>query len=292
MVGITGGTVFTSKDDTIRNVPDKVWAFDQLIGIYYVHVPIRMTVCKAEGGGLLVYAPIAPTRECLRLLQELIDRYGPVRKIVLPSVAVEHKVNAGPFARAFPDADFYITDKQYSFPLNLPNSFLGLPSWRQPLPRSSTTTPNVLGNDFEYEVITVKPGIGSMYQDVAVYHKSSRTMLICDATFAATSTPPRLLTEEEEYVRALLFHARDTKDEVVEDTLENRKKGWRRIVLLFNFFFPGSGRGDLGLQPIFDALRTPLYKNGWGGWKPFSWNAEDEERDFNYFALDGKPTIL
>ena len=37
---------------------------------------------------------------------------------------VEHKVLAGPFARAFPDAEFYVTDKQYSFPLNLPKEFL------------------------------------------------------------------------------------------------------------------------------------------------------------------------
>ena len=51
-----------------------------------------------------------------------------------------------------------------------------------------------------------------MYQDVAVYHKASQTMLIWDATFTATSTPPKILTEEEEYVCALLFYAHDTKD--------------------------------------------------------------------------------
>jgi hypothetical protein len=80
-----------SKRRTIRyEVGDGVWAFDQLIGIYYVHVPIRMTVVK-KSGGLLVFAPIAPTRECLSLLQELIDANGPITDIILPSVAVEHK---------------------------------------------------------------------------------------------------------------------------------------------------------------------------------------------------------
>ena len=112
-------------------------AFDQLIGIYYVHVPIRMTVVAMESGGLFVYAPVAPTKECLALLQELIDQYGPVRNIVLPSVAVEHKVNAGPFARAFPSAEFYAVDQQYSFPIPLPSLFLGLPRWTKPLPRCS-----------------------------------------------------------------------------------------------------------------------------------------------------------
>jgi hypothetical protein len=56
------------------------------------HVPIRMTVCVINDG-LFVYAPVAPTKECLQLLQQLIDTYGPIQTIVLPSVAVEHKVN-------------------------------------------------------------------------------------------------------------------------------------------------------------------------------------------------------
>lgn len=240
--------------------------------------------------GLVVYAPVAPTKECLSLMEELIDKYGPVRDIILPSTAVEHKVNAGPFARAYPSANFYVTDKQYAFPLNLPNSFLGLPSWTKPLPQTSLGN-DLWGGELEHEVLTVKPGIGSMYQDVALYHKPSGSVLVCDAVFAVTEDPPRILTEEEEYTRALLFHARDTKDEVVEDTPENRRKGWRRIVLLFDFFFPGSGRGDLGPGPILEALKTPNYKDGWGGWQPFTWGP-DEVKDFEKFSAGGKPTIL
>lgn len=260
-----------SRRRTIRYdiVPDQVWAFDQLIGIYYVHVPIRMTVVRRSDGGLLVYAPVAPTQECLALVQDLIDRYGPVKDIILPSVAVEHKVNAGPFARVFPNANFYVTDRQYAFPLNLPGSFLGFPSWTQPLPSSShpqdgTSVDSIdwggTDSDLRHEVITVKPGIGSMYQDLALLHVPSKTLLICDAVFGVDGTPPRILTEEEEYTRALFFHARESKDDVVvEDTPETRKKGWRRIVLLFNFFFPGSGRGYLGPRRIGGALSTPFY---------------------------------
>jgi hypothetical protein len=167
-----------SKRKTIRyQIAPGVWAFDQLIGIYYVHVPIRMTVVT-HATGLLVYAPVAPKRECLALLHDLIRQHGPIRDIVLPSVAVEHKVNAGPFARAFPDAHFYCVENQYSFPLNLPNSFLGLPSWAQPLPLSSQGDDSMWGGDLEHEVLTVKPGIGSMYQDVALLHKPSQTLLV------------------------------------------------------------------------------------------------------------------
>ena len=278
-----------------------VYNFDQMIGIYYVHVPIRMTVVAvnqergvAGGGGLLVYAPVAPTEECLALMDRLIERHGPVRDIVLPSVAVEHKVNAGPFARRFPEANFYAVDRQYSFPLDLPDSFLGLPPWTKPLPRSSGRDGGKVwyaSEEIKHEVLTVQPGPGSMYQDVALLHKPSGTVLVCDVVFAVTDEPPRVLTDEDEYVRALLFHARDSKDEAVEDSPENRRKGWRRIVLLFNFFFPGSGRGDLGLGPILEALKTPGYKDGWGGWRPFSWG-DDEVRDFETFSAGGKPTVL
>lgn len=283
---------------TIRyEVGPGVYAFDQMIGIYYVHVPIRMSVIPVHQDdpnkrGLFVFGPVAPTKECLNLMQELIDKYGPVRDIILPSVAVEHKVNAGPFARKYPNANFYICDKQYAFPLNLPNSFLGLPSWTKPLPRSSQTAEgDIWGGELEHEVVSVKPGIGSFYQDVALYHKPSKTMLVCDAVFAVNGDPPKILTEEEEYIRALLWHARESKDEVVADTEENRRKGWRRIVLLFNFFFPGSGRGDLGPGPIIEALKTPGFKNGWGGWKPFTWG-DDEIRDFETFSANGQSTIL
>eukprot|EP00957_Ditylum_brightwellii_P023412 1766985-Ditylum_brightwellii.AAC.1 len=67
-----------------------------MIGIYYVHVPIRMTVVAVHQNdpnkrGLVVFAPVAPTKECLSLMHDLIDQYGPVRDIILPSVAVEHK---------------------------------------------------------------------------------------------------------------------------------------------------------------------------------------------------------
>ena len=226
-----------------------MWCFEQLIGIYYVHVPIRMTVLRLEAGGLFVYAPVAPTRECLSLLQPLIDAHGPVKYIVLPSVAVEHKVNAGPFARAFPSAEFYAVDQQYSFPVPLPSLFLGLPPWTRPLPRSSEGL-DLWGGELEHEVLTVKPGPGSYFQDVAFVHKPSRTLLICDAILAVTEEPPPILTSEPEYLRALLFHARDAPTEVIADSPEARRKGWRRIVLLFNFFIPGAVQAGADPNPI------------------------------------------
>jgi hypothetical protein len=291
---------FSQRKTLRRQVTPGVWTFDQLIGIYYVHVPIRMTVIalhqqsEGGGGGMLVYAPVAATRQCLDLLQELIDRYGPVRHIILPSVAVEHKVLAGPFARKFPEADFFLTDRQYSFPLNLPDKALGLPPWAKPLPASSSSSSSSnlpWTGEFEHEVLTVKPGIGSMYQDVALFHKPSKTLLVCDALFATTTEPPQILQEDSDYVKALLFHARDSPTEIVEDTLEARQKGWRRIVLLFNFFVPlHSANVDLGLKPLLNLDFGDPY--GWAGWMPLGWKSPEKELEaFNAYAANGKPTI-
>ena len=282
---------FSQRKTLVREVTDGVWTFDQLIGIYYVHVPIRMTVvAMKKSRGLLVYAPVAATKDCLNQLQPLIDKYGPIRYIILPSVAVEHKVLAGPFARKFPQAEFYVTDKQYSFPIGLPDRTLGFPSWTKPLPSSSSGQDASWGGEFDHEVLTVKPGIGSMYQDVALFHRPSKTLIVCDALLATTEEPPPLLTQEPEYVKALLFHARDSPTEIVEDTPEARRKGWRRIVLLFNFFIPlNSANVDLGIKPLL-ALDLS-YEYGWGGWMPFSWSPEPELESFNAYSAGGAPTV-
>lgn len=40
--------------------------------------------------------------------------------------------------------------------------------------------------------------------------------------------------------KPLLYHARDTINDRVEDTYEVRKRGWRRIVLFGLFFTPSA----------------------------------------------------
>ena len=66
-----------SKRRTIQReiLPNTIWTFDQLQGIFYVVVPIRMTVIRLDRGGLLVYAPVAPTKQCINLVQELVEEY-------------------------------------------------------------------------------------------------------------------------------------------------------------------------------------------------------------------------
>ena len=104
-------------------VKDTLWTFEQLQGIFYVVVPIRMTVIKLASGGLFVYAPVAPTPECIRLMRELESQHGEVKYIILPTISgIEHKVFVGPFARYFPKAIVYVAPNQWSFQFQLSSS--------------------------------------------------------------------------------------------------------------------------------------------------------------------------
>jgi len=66
---------------TVRRelVPGRIWSFEQVQGLLYVHVPVRMTAVRLDAGGLLLYSAVAPTVECLRLLAEVEAETGPVR---------------------------------------------------------------------------------------------------------------------------------------------------------------------------------------------------------------------
>lgn len=71
-------------------------------------VNIRCTIVKLQGGGLFVYAPVAPTKEFLAMVRELEGEHGKIKFIIEPTYGIEHKVFAGPFSRRFPDAKVFV----------------------------------------------------------------------------------------------------------------------------------------------------------------------------------------
>lgn len=103
----------SSRRATVKEeiVPNTMWTFDQIQGVVNVNVPVRMTVVKlspAAGGGLFVHNPLAPTSQLMSMMRELEAMHGPVRHIVLGTVALEHKSTFGPFAQAYSDASVWI----------------------------------------------------------------------------------------------------------------------------------------------------------------------------------------
>ena len=93
----------------------RAWAIEQFHGIWYVAVPIRMTVLKLDQGGLLLYAPLPPTPAVLDFIHELERTHGFVKTIVLASSSgLEHKISLPALARAFPNSDIWISAQQWS----------------------------------------------------------------------------------------------------------------------------------------------------------------------------------
>ena len=266
------GTRWTLRQEVVK---DRIWTFDQVQGILYVIVPVRMTVVRLNEGGLLVYAPIAPTAECLGQLQELIDRYGPIKYIILPTVsAIEHKVPAGPFARKFPTAQVYVAPHQWSFPVNLPLSWLGLPGNRtQLLPPNSANTP--FGEEFDYALLgPVDLNVGP-FEEAVFFHRQSQTLLVTDTVMSIPESPPAVM-DFDPY--PLLFHARDRAQDPIDNTPENRLKGWQRIALFSFYFRPGALMDVNWGKVLKDAsAASDRSKRAYFGLFPFQWESHWQE---------------
>lgn len=256
----------------VEVVKDQVWTFEQFQGIFYVVVPIRMTVVRLQPTGLLVYSPVAPTPECVALLRELEDRYGPVKYIVLSTVTgVEHKVFVGPFARKFPRAQVYVTPNQWSFPLNLPLPWLGLPGDRTHiLPADSAQAP--FADQVDYALLPpIDLGLGP-FGETACFHRASRTLLLTDAIVAIPTEPPAIVQIDP---FPLLFHARDTAADAIADTPENRRKGWQRIALFAFYFRPSTLDVATTGEMLKEAKQAPVRsRKHYFGLYPFRWRSD------------------
>jgi hypothetical protein len=272
----------TIRKEVIKNT---IWTFDQLQGIFYVVVPIRMTVVKLDEGGLLVYAPVAPTKECLQLVRELVAEHGDVKYIILPTISgIEHKVFVGPFARCFPNARVFVAPNQWSFPLNLPLSWLGLPAKRtQVLPEDSSQTP--FADQFDYAILkTIDLGPGK-FTEVAFFHKRSHTLLVTDSVVSVPEEPPAIV-QLDPY--PLLFHAKDKGSDVVPDNQANRLKGWQRITLFALYFQPSVLEVPAWGEVFRDALKAPeLSRKAYFGLFPFKWK-DNWQRSFYALHGDGR----
>jgi len=268
-------------------VKDTIWTFEQFHGILYTIVPIRMTIIKLTDGGLLVYAPVAPTIECVRMVNELVKTHGEVKYIILPtSSGLEHKVFVGPFARCFPQAQVFVAPHQWSFPFNLPLSWLGFPQKRtQELPEDSSFAP--FADDFEYEVLDINLGRGS-FVEVAFFHKRSHTLLLTDTIISVPENPPAIF-QLDPY--PLLFHARENALQTVEDNTANRHKGWQRISLFAIYFRPSALEVTKLGESLRDAIQAPDHsQKAYFGLYPFRWQA-NWQQSFQALSGNGRPFV-
>lgn len=265
--------------------PGQVWSFEQLQGIFYVAVPIRMTVLRLREG-LLLYGPVAPTRELLAQLRQLEASYGPVCTIVLAtSSGLEHKLPLPALARAFPKAQVWVSPGQWSFPVPLPLSWLGFPPGR---------THTLIEDGLPHEDQLVWESLGPVdlglgrFQEVSCLHKASGSLLVTDALVAIGAEPPELFEADP---TPLLFHARDRGDEPLVDSVEQRRKGWQRLVLFASYFQPAPLE-VLPLAQVWSQAFRPGFRNptSYFGLYPFRWQRGWQEA-FWALLTNGQPRL-
>ena len=266
-------------------IPGQVWSFEQLQGVYYVAVPIRLTVVKVPGGLMLVN-PLPPTGEVCQAIAGLEQQHGPVRTIVLPTASgLEHKLPLGPLARAFPDAEVWVCPGQWSFPVQLPLSWLGVPARRtRVLLEDGVPHPDVC------DWISLGPldlGVGR-FQEISCLHRPSGALLVTDALVGISASPPALFDRDP---APLLFHARERGDQPMVDSPDARRRGWARLVLFASYLRPE----PLEVPGLLDVLRhalRPGLRTGKAhfGLYPFAWRS-GWQRDADALMGESAPRI-
>ena len=213
-------------------IPGQLWSLEQLQGVYYVAVPVRLTIAKVPGGLMLVN-PLPPTGEVRQAIASLEQQHGSVLSIVLPTASgLEHKLPLAPLARAFPQAEIWVSPGQWSFPISLPSSWLGIPS-----ARTKVLLDDGVPHADVCEWISLGPldlGVGR-FQEVSCLHCPSGALLVTDALVGISADPPALFDLDP---TPLLFHARERGDEPLTDSAEARRRGWARLVLFASYLRP------------------------------------------------------
>ena len=213
-------------------IPGQLWSLEQLQGVYYVAVPVRLTVAKVPGGLMLVN-PVPPTGEVRQAIAGLEQQHGPVRTIVLPTASgLEHKLPLGPLARAFPDAEIWVCPGQWSFPVQLPLAWLGVPARR-----TKVLFDDGVPHGDVCEWLSLGPldlGVGR-FQEISCFHRPSGALLVTDALVGISAEPPSLFDLDP---TPLLFHARERGDQPLNDTPDARRRGWARLVLFASYLRP------------------------------------------------------
>jgi len=265
-------------------VPNQIWSFEQLQGIYYVAVPVRLLVVRVKNE-LMIINPLPPTDELLRDIDLLQKKIGPVKTIVLPTASgLEHKIGLPALARAFPHSKIWVCPGQWSFPIQLPFDWLGIPSKR---------TNILLADGFPHgdycDWLSLGPidiGLGR-FQEISCFHKPSKSLLVTDALVGIEETPPELFNLDP---TPILFHSRENGSEELIDTPISRRKGWLRLVLFASYLRPEKLEIPK-IKVILENSFKPNLRNKKAhfGIYPFSWQ---EDWELSAKKLVGKKSPL
>mmetsp|Transcript_115289 Transcript_115289/g.311621 ORF Transcript_115289/g.311621 Transcript_115289/m.311621 type:complete len:450 (-) Transcript_115289:314-1663(-) len=223
--------------ETLRTelVPGLIWGFEQVIAFQTVSANIRMTVVRLRNGKLWVSGPLAPTRQLLRLLNEL----GEVAHLVVAGTALEHKVSLAEFHRIYPKASVWVAPGQNATLADVNigpvDGVLGQSAQRPPWQE-----------EIDFQVFYVAPPeTQGTYSEVAFFHRVSKTLLATDAVLKVPLSPPPILSS---------YGYDGTPCEL-------SREQWQYKFIAFNFLnMRGANEADLAALAQPSAVVSPLLR--------------------------------
>lgn len=154
----------------LRPLADNLWVAERPQKFYGLPVGTRMTVIRLADGKLLLHSPVALS---VGLRQEL-DAIGSVSYVVAPNRL--HHLYAGDVARAYPGAKLWVAP--------------GLEQKRPDLVIEAVlgdVAPAAWHGELEQVFFRGRP----YENEVAFFHRASRTLILCDLAFNfGASAPP------------------------------------------------------------------------------------------------------
>ncbi len=146
----------------MKKIHDNLWVVERPLRLLGVNLGARMTVIKLDAGGLILHSPVAYEYG----LKAPLDSIGKVCAIVAPNCM--HNLFRDEWINAYPDAIYY-------HPPGMPKT------------KASPTQLKTINNDapsawhaeIEQYVIQGLPRLN----EVAFFHKSSRTLVVTDVVF-------------------------------------------------------------------------------------------------------------
>jgi len=159
----------------LRQLADTLWVADRDQTYYGLPVGTRMTVMRLDGGGLLLHSPVALDPE----LRAQLDAIGRVCFAVAPNRV--HHLYAGDVAKAYPGTRLWVAP--------------GLERKRPDLVFEAVLedeAPGAWRGEVDQVFFRGRP----YENEVAFFHRPSRTLILCDLAFnfgPRAALPTRLL---------------------------------------------------------------------------------------------------
>jgi hypothetical protein len=159
----------------LRERAENLWVIEREQSFYGLPVGTRMTVIRLAGGRLLLHSPVALDRE----LREQLDSLGRVSFAVAPNRV--HHLYAGEVARFYPRARLWVAP--------------GLERKRPDLVVEAVLAdeaPEQWRDEVDQVFFRGRP----YENEVAFFHRTSRTLILCDLAFnfgPSAAAPTRLL---------------------------------------------------------------------------------------------------